>query len=69
MRTFFALKLAAALSAPLLAACDDDANPGEGSAGTGGGAPLAPCVERPSELPRPPTHGLPCELLPPDFSR
>ena len=29
---------------------------------------LAPCVERPTDLPRPPTGALPCELLPPGFT-
>ena len=26
---------------------------------------LAPCLDRPTDLPRPPTGALPCELLPP----
>jgi hypothetical protein len=30
---------------------------------------LAPCLERPGELPRPPSGGLPCELIPPDFGK
>ena len=31
--------------------------------------PLAPCLDRPTDLPRPPpaTGQLPCELLPPGF--
>jgi hypothetical protein len=28
---------------------------------------LGPCLERPTDLPRPPTGQLPCELLPPGF--
>lgn len=28
---------------------------------------LTPCLDRPTDLPRPPTAGLPCELLPPGF--
>lgn len=28
---------------------------------------LAVCLERPDELPRPPTDRLPCELIPPNF--
>jgi hypothetical protein len=28
---------------------------------------LAPCLDRPTDLPRPPSGQLPCELLPPDF--
>ena len=49
----------------LAAACGDnqeapkDAAPDEA---------LAPCVERPTDLPRPPTGALPCELLPPGFA-
>lgn len=35
----------------------------------GAASPLAACVDRPGELPRPPTTELPCELLPPGFSR
>ena len=27
-----------------------------------------PCLERPTDLPRPPTGALPCELLPPGFA-
>jgi hypothetical protein len=39
-----------------------------------GGAPtsdggLAPCLDRPNELERPPSGQLPCDLLPPGFSR
>lgn len=29
--------------------------------------PLAPCLDRPTDLARPPTGQLPCELLPPGF--
>jgi len=29
---------------------------------------LAPCLDRPTELSRPPTGSLPCELLPPGFT-
>jgi len=28
---------------------------------------LAPCLDRPTELPRPPSGQLPCELVPPGF--
>jgi len=31
-------------------------------------SPLAPCLDRPDELPRPPSTQLPCELLPPGFA-
>jgi len=33
------------------------------------GGPLTACLDRPDELPRPPTNELPCELLPPGFTR
>lgn len=69
------------LLAALFSACDDDepgsAAGGGGETGAGGsndagsaGAPastLNPCLDRPGELQRPPSGGLPCELLPPDF--
>ncbi len=29
---------------------------------------VAPCLERPDELPRPPTGALPCDLVPPGFT-
>jgi len=38
-----------------------------GGGGAGGG--LAPCVDLPSDLPRPPTDGLPCDLIPPGLAR
>ena len=28
---------------------------------------LAPCLDRPTDLPRPPSGQLPCDLLPPGF--
>jgi len=28
---------------------------------------LAPCLDRPTDLPRPPTGPLPCDLVPPGF--
>lgn len=47
-----------------------DATVGHDAGTNGGGdanvrAALAACVERPGELPRPPTGELPCALLPP----
>ena len=67
------------LSAGLLfAGCgkDDDPNTtgkgGTGGRGGAGGAPsdggLKPCLDRPSELERPPSGQLPCDLLPPGLS-
>lgn len=53
-----------------LAACGDnqeapkDAPPADAS---DPGA-LAPCLDRPTDLARPPTGQLPCELLPPGFT-
>jgi hypothetical protein len=56
----------------LAAACGDnnrqapkDAAPPEPDAAE---PALAPCLERPTELARPPTGALPCELLPPGFT-
>jgi hypothetical protein len=31
--------------------------------------PEASCLERPNELPRPPEGGLPCDLMPPGWTR
>jgi len=49
---------------------------GEGSGANEGGAggvpaddALAPCLDRPTDLPRPPVGRLPCELLPPGFGQ
>ena len=46
-----------------LAACGDNAKPARDDAGTA----LAPCLAHPTDVPRPPTGPLPCELLPPGF--
>lgn len=50
------------LASGTLAACSssDDAASGNGTVGG--------CLERPGELPRPPTGSLPCDLLPPGLS-
>jgi hypothetical protein len=45
-------------AAPAEDAPSDDASP----------QALAPCLERPTDLPRVPTGTLPCELLPPGFT-
>jgi hypothetical protein len=42
---------------------------GDGAAGQSGDAGLVPCLDRPSDLPRPPGGTLPCEMLPPGFGR
>jgi hypothetical protein len=51
--------------AALFAACDNDDDPGSDDTIV----PLKPCLDRPGELQRPPSGGLPCDLLPPDFGR
>jgi hypothetical protein len=50
---------------------------GAGSGGVGGSAGTAnpgsdagvPCLDQPTDLPRPPSLSLPCEFLPPGFVR
>ena len=68
------LILAAAL---LVGACGDnlkgpaEAGPDDApiaDAAPDGSQPLAPCLDRPTDLPRPPQGTLPCELLPPGFT-
>jgi hypothetical protein len=53
----------------LIAACGDNVRPmTPGDAATTPDAavqPLAACLDRPTDLPRPPAGQLPCELLPP----
>jgi hypothetical protein len=44
-------------------------SPPGGSAGAGGSGELVPCLDRPDQLERPPTNELPCDLLPPGFTR
>ena len=56
----------------LAAACGDNHQaPGDAASADAGTdaaeEALAPCLERPTDLPRPPTGALPCELLPPGF--
>jgi hypothetical protein len=63
-----------ALAGLAAVSCDDgstsattaDAGAGDGGAPPDGG--LAACLDRPDDLPRPPSRQLPCELLPPGFS-
>lgn len=55
----------------LAAACGDNHGQAPGDAApddAGVDAALAPCLERPTDVPRPPTGALPCELLPPGFA-
>lgn len=42
---------------------------GDGAAGQSGDGGLAPCLDQPSDLPRPPSGALPCEMLPPGFGK
>lgn len=59
------------LGAGLLSSCGGDGDSDGGAqAGAGANPPaLGPCLDRPADLPRPPSAGLPCELFPPGFSR
>lgn len=52
----------------LAAACGDNREAPRDAAPDAGDEALAPCLERPTDLPRPPTGALPCELLPPGFA-
>ena len=53
------------LLAPLLtAACSDDPKPPAPDGGT-----LTACIDLPAQSMSPPTGQLPCELLPPGFSK
>jgi len=63
------------LTIALLGACGDNLQPVTDDAGVDASpdaapdAPMqqtvGPCLPRPTDLPRPPTGALPCELLPP----
>ena len=66
------MKRLALLAALALAGCGDNnvvppPDAGEEPADAGVEA-LAPCLDRPTDLPRPPTGGLPSDLLPPGFA-
>ncbi|HSK00309.1 MAG TPA: hypothetical protein VK932_03670 [Kofleriaceae bacterium] len=54
----------------LAAACGDNhETPKDAAPPDDGPDPaLGPCLPRPTDLPRPPTGALPCELLPPGFT-
>lgn len=49
---------------------DGGTDAGSDDAGTvDGGSKLKPCLDQPTDLPRPPgTSGLPCDLIPPGFA-
>lgn len=46
----------------------EDAAPPIDALPTDAAPSLAPCLDRPTDLPRPPTGALPCDLLPPGFA-
>lgn len=54
----------------LATACGDDKVPAvQDDAGIDAPpAVVGPCIDRPTDLPHPPTGALPCELLPPGFT-
>jgi len=62
------------LAALLVGACGDDTGGTTGDAGVSdaptdaGPQALAPCLDTPTQLARPPEGVLPCDLLPPDFA-
>ncbi len=67
MRTLIPLAIAVLLAV----ACGDNVTPVTPTADAGVDAPaavLAACLERPTDLPLPPTGALLCELLPPSFT-
>ncbi|HEY0464692.1 MAG TPA: hypothetical protein VGC79_10800 [Polyangiaceae bacterium] len=57
-------RLLLALASLGLSACSSDGS----SSGTKPSSALAACLERPDQLPRPPTGKLPCDLIPPGLS-
>jgi hypothetical protein len=59
-------------SSPVDAAVNPQPDMGTGTGGTGGsssdgGVGQVPCLDQPTDLPRPPSGMLPCELIPPEF--
>ena len=53
----------------LLCGCPDAAPSSDPAAAAAADmSPVRGCLDRPSELPRPPTGVLPCELIPPTLS-
>ncbi|HWO20074.1 MAG TPA: hypothetical protein VNO30_14910 [Kofleriaceae bacterium] len=71
MRSFVQIAVVGLLTT-LAAACGDNgtsAKPHDAGVEIDAAAPQAagPCVDRPTDLARPPPGQLPCELLPPGF--
>ena len=62
------------LGALLFAACGDNETsetpkpPADAAVDAADPAAAGPCLDRPTDLARPPTGALPCELLPPGFA-
>lgn len=67
------------LSLTLVAACGDNLKPATDDAGVDPDAmvdaapdaqvqAVGPCLDRPTDLARPPAGALPCDLLPPGFA-
>ena len=61
-----------ALAAVLVTACGDNLSPPPGgdddAAVDAAPTTIGPCLDRPEDLPRPPTGTLPCELIPPGLT-
>ena len=68
MRVFVQIAVVGLLTT-LAAACGDNGKAAKPHDAGVDAAPqaLGPCVDRPTDLARPPTGQLPCELLPPGF--
>lgn len=77
------IRAIAAFAALALAACGDNRTPAsteDAAVAVDGAVPIdaaidapptvvgGPCLDRPTDLPRPPTGALPCDLLPPGFA-
>ena len=62
------LALGLVLGAGLLAGCHDDPAPSPDAGSTADGGTVA-CVDRPTDLDRPPAGALPCSLVPPGMAR
>jgi len=65
-RGLLAVVAVALLSFAVASSCGNSKPVGVTDAG--GVTTLAACLDRPDELPRPPTAGLPCELIPPGLA-
>ena len=59
------------IAALFAAACGDnkDAPKDAGADASDAAIPVGGCLDQPTDLPRPPSGQLPCELLPPGFGQ